>query len=85
MSSMETDEQSVVLPSSTTSGLSLSLSVYFLSETINDINVQLVQTSPADPEHLRTLDKVKASGSVPFTFRHVPFLLRARHLSLTEE
>jgi hypothetical protein len=73
-SQMDTDEQSVVLPSSTTSGLSLSLLVYFLSHIVNNVDVVL-QTSPTHPEYFRTFDENKASDSVQFTFRHVHFSL----------
>ncbi|KAG1783707.1 maintenance of mitochondrial structure and function-domain-containing protein [Suillus placidus] len=65
---MDTDEHSIVLPSSTTSGLSLSLLVYFLSDIVNNVDVVL-QASPADPEYFRTFDETKASDSIQFTFR----------------
>jgi hypothetical protein len=71
-SQMETDEQSIVLPSSTTSGLTLSLSVCFPPGFVNSVDIGL-QASPADPEHFRTFDETQASDSVQFTFRHVHF------------
>ena len=60
---MDTDEQPVVLPSSTTSGLSLSLCAV---ASLRIVGLTPSQPSTAHPKHFRALDTIETADQIGF-------------------